>query len=282
MEARLDRHWLVGEPGWWKTSGGSLPDFMAGELQPPLTWVSTTPSVGNFGWCRQRMRPLAWALLLPLAWAPLFLFLTAIPLALPGRTPNDQLTSMLFFSVAWGLVILPILFSRNAQQMSEGGLLELPVDWISLALASAVFPLHLSIDPRVGWVSYALYWAAYIRTVQLVQTTMMSPPSRFLLPIEPEDWVGDLESPWEVFSDKWSRKRLASVGFPNGNLVICGSSRSGQDFLSLAFVHKSGFVQDPFHERTSMEPGLSEFLAKPLPIVGREWPTPLLPISEEE
>ncbi|MCH1592019.1 MAG: hypothetical protein L7R66_03395 [Candidatus Thalassarchaeaceae archaeon] len=244
--------------------------------------MSTTPRVGNFGWCRQRMRPLAWSLLWPLAWSPLFLMLTAIPLALPGRTPNDQIISLTFFSIAWGLVILPILFSRNSQPMSDGSLLALPVDWISLTLASVVFPLHLSIDPRIGWISYALYWVAYIRTIQLVQVAMMTPPARFLLPIEPEDWDGGLDSPWEIDSSTWSRKRLASVKYPNGRLTLSGSARSGQNFLSLAFVHKSGFVQDPFHECSSKEPGLSELLAHSLQVVGRAWPQSLLHISEEE
>ena len=282
MEASLDRNWLLGEPGWWKNSDEIPPDFRAGELPPPLPWVSTTPRVGNFGWCRQRMRPLVWPLLRPLAWAPLFLFLSAIPLALPGRRPNDQITSMFFFSISWGLVFLPILFARNAQPMSEESLLSLPVDWVSLALASAIFPLHLSIDPRIGWLSYAMYWVAYVRTVQLIQAAMMTPPARFLLPIEPDDWSGELGPPWEISSAKWSRKRLASVDLPNGTVVLSGSSRSGQDFLSLAFVHRSGFVQDPFHERSLAESGLAELLAHPLEVVGREWPDSLLPTSEEE
>ena len=142
----MDRNWLLGDPGWWKNSDEKPPDFRAGELSPPLPWASTTPSVGNFGWCRQRMRPLVWPLLRPLAWAPLFLFLSAIPLAIPGRTPNDQITSMFFFSISWRLVFLPILFSRNAQPQSKGSLLSLPVDWVSLVLASAIFPFHLSIQ----------------------------------------------------------------------------------------------------------------------------------------
>ena len=282
MEARLDRHWLLGEPGWWKNSYDPPPDFKAGELNPPLPWISTTPRVGNFGWCRQRMRPLAWPLLRPLAWAPLFLLLSAIPLAIPGRTPNDRITSISLFSISCGLVFLPILFSRNAQPMSEGTLLSLPIDWASFALASAIFPLHLSIDPRIGWLSYALFWVAYVRTVHLVQAAMLIPPARFLLPIEPDDWSGELGPPWEIFSATWSRQRLASADLPNGTVVIAGASRSGQDFLSLAFVHSSGFVQDPFHERYSAESGLSELLAHPLEVVGREWPASLLPASEEE
>ena len=255
---------------------------MPGEDSPPMEWVSTTPSVGNFGWCRQRLRPLAWPLLRPLAWAPLFLLLSAIPLAIPGRTPDDQTVSAFFFLLAWGLVILPLLFSRNSQPMSGRSVLSLPVDWASLMIAFVLFALHIVIDPRLGWFSYGLFWLAYFRTIQLVQNSMMASPSRFLLPVLPEDWEGGLDYPWIVSSDRWSRNRMASARLENGELVLCGSSRSGQDFLSLAFVHKSGFVLDPFHERMSKEPGLSELLSKPLPIVGREWPARFLQFSEEE
>ena len=282
MEASLDRHFLLGEPGWWNSHDELPPDFRVGEIPPSLPWVSTTPRVGNFGWCRQRLRPLVWPLLKPLAWAPLFLLLTAIPLLLPGRTPDDQVTSMFFFSISWGLVVLPILFSRNAQPMSDDSLLSLPVDWPSLALASALFPLHLTIDPRIGWLSYAMYWVAYFRTVQLVQASMLTPPARFLLPIEPEDWSGELSPPWRVSSATWSRKMLASVDMPNGRVILSGSSRSGQDFLSLAFVHKSGFIQDPFHDPSPGGSELSELLADPLAVVGRGWPDSLIISSEEE
>ena len=282
MEASLDRDWLLGEPGWWGILDGPVPDFMPGEASPPMEWVSTSPSVGNFGWCRQRLRPLAWSLLRPLAWAPLFLLLSAVPLAIPGQTPNDQAVSAFFFLLSWALVILPILFSRNSQPTSGGSVLSLPVDWASLSIAFVVFTLHIVIDPRLGWFSYGLFWLAYFRTIQLVQTSMMAPPSRFLLPIQPEDWEGGLDYPWIVSSDRWSRNRIASAKLENGELVLSGSSRSGQDFLSLAFVHKSGFILDPFHERLSKEPGLSDLLSKPLPVVGREWPTRFLQFSEEE
>tara|TARA_B100000575_G_C22885169_1_gene515454 strand:+ start:85 stop:540 length:456 start_codon:yes stop_codon:yes gene_type:complete len=151
-----------------------------------------------------------------------------------------------------------------------------------MTIASVLFALHLVIDPRLGWFSYGLFWLAYFRTIQLVQTSMMASPSRFLLPILPEDWEGGLDYPWVVSSDRWSRNKIASARFENGELVIHGSSRSGQDFLSLAFVHKSGFVLDPFHERLSNEPGLADLLSKPLPVVGREWPARFLQIPEEE
>ncbi len=282
MEANSDHHFLLGDPGWWTTPDELPPDFRIGELPPPITWVSTTPRVGNFGWCRQRLRPLVWSLLRPMAWAPLFLLLSAIPLLLPGRTPDDQITSFFLFSASWGLVLLPILFARNAQPGSEEKLLSVPVDWLSLALASALFSLHLTIDPMIGWLSYVMFWVAYFRTVQFVQAAMLTPPARFLLPIESEDWSGSLRPPWRVSSTSWSRKTLASVDLQNGRVTLSGSSRSGQDFLSLSFVHKSGFLQDPFHDSSPGGSELSELLEEPLGIVGRQWPRSLIISSEEE
>tara|TARA_B100001113_G_scaffold236962_1_gene194841 strand:- start:1397 stop:1732 length:336 start_codon:yes stop_codon:yes gene_type:complete len=111
---------------------------------------------------------------------------------------------------------------------------------------------------------------------------MLTPPARFLLPIEPEDWTGKLNPPWDVSSTSWSRKRLAIADLPNGSAVISGYSRSGQDFLSLSFVHKSGFIQDPFHDSSPGGSELSGLLTDPLAIVGREWPSSLIISSEEE
>ena len=282
MEAGHDRHWLLGDPRWWGIDGENPPDFREGELSPPPSWVSTTPRVGNFGWCRQRYRPLAWSLLRPFAWAPLFLTLSAIPIAFPGRTPDDQIFSLGFFSVCWILVIVPLVLTRNAQPMSEDGILSLPLDWPSLALATAIFPLHFAYDSRIGWVSYALFWFAYIRTVNFVQSSMSVTPARFLLPMDPTDWSGGLQPPWKEHSTTWSTKEIASAKFDTGRLVIAGASRSGQAFLAIAFVHDSGFVHDPFHENLPSDAGLSRILETPPPIVGTEWPSSLLDNTEEE
>ena len=76
--------------------------------------------------------------------------------------------------------------------MSDNSLLSLPLDWNSLAIASILFSLHILVDVRFGWLSYGIFWLAYIRTIQLVQAAMMTPPARFLLPVEPEDWEGSV------------------------------------------------------------------------------------------
>jgi len=111
---------------------------------------------------------------------------------------------------------------------------------------------------------------------------MMAPSSRFLLPIDRQDWEGVLPHPWKVISKQWSRRELANANFENGSISLSGTSRSGQDFLAISFIHKSGFILDPFHDKTSKEDGLTEFLASPIPIVGRQWPTNLIPVLEEE
>ena len=282
MESGRDRNWLLGEPSWWRIEEGTPPDFRPGELAPPETWVSTVPSIGKFGWCRQRYRPLAWSILRPLAWAPLFLAISVVPLAIPGKTPDDQAFSAAFFLFSWILVIAPLAMARNSQPMSHSSLLSLPVDWWSLLLATAIFPLHLFVDPRIGWASYAIYWAAYIRSVQMIQISMAVPPARFLNPIDTNDWEGGLSPPWKEHSNSWRRGELASAGLGGGRFVISGISRSGQDFIAFTFVHKSGFVHDPFHESMPSGKPFSDLLNSPPPIVGIEWSEDFLNLPEEE
>ena len=282
MEASLDKDWLSGEPRWWTPSDFLPHDFRPGELSPPASWVSSTPTSGNSGWIRQRLRPLAWGILRPMAWSPFFLISSVFPLAFPGRTPNDQLFAFAFFISSWLLVTLPLIFSRNAQPMSDPSIKSLPIDWLSIVIASIIFPFHIIVDPVIGWFSYAIFWIAYFRTVSLVQEAIISPPARFLLPIETSDWHGQLEGPWEVLSIDWARRDLAMLICDHGRLVIGGVSRGGHDFLALAFVHKSGFLHDPFHSSTVYCDTLSSTLANPPPIIGKEWPIRFLVVPEEE
>ena len=280
MEASRDGQWLLGEPGWWNLGKEMPADFRAGELAPPEGWVSSTPRVGNFGWIRQRYRPLAWSLLRPMAWAPVFLVATAFPLAFSGLSPNNQGVSLALFASAWALVIIPLLMARNAQPMSDGSILSLPVDWISLGMGAALFPFHILVDARLGWASYSLFWIAYIRTVLRVQEVMKTPPGRFMLPVNPEDWGSEMPEPWELLSESWARRPIASARCSSGRLVMSGVSRGGEEFLALALIHDTGFVLDPFHESLRWDVQLSKLLEKAPPIIGREWPKSFVFSSE--
>lgn len=282
MEAQNDQTWLSGNPKWWGNDQTSIPDYRKGELSPPETWISSTPRIGKFGWIRQRYKPLVWALLRPLAWAPFFLIITIIPLILPGKTPNDQLFSSIFFIIAWSLILFPLLFSRNNQPMSQNDFFTIPIDWLFFSLGLLFFIFHITLDQRIGWFSYLFFWISYIRTVQNVQSIILIPPARFLLPIISKDWTGDLESFWKVDSVLWSKKPLARAKCMDGEIVISGTSRNDTDFLSLAYVHKSGFVLDPFHVNHRENSNIERILSLPPTIIGIEWPLEFINNYEEE
>jgi hypothetical protein len=145
-----------------------------------------------------------------------------------------------------------------------------------------LFLLHILLDPWLGWISYALFWIAYIRTVQKVQDVMITPSARFLLPIVAKDWNIDLPDSWKSRSKRWVSDTIARASCDDGHLVIAGTSRGDSDFLALAFVHRSGFVQDPFHVTLSGNRKLAAVLAEPLPITGTQWPSKFIVSLEEE
>ena len=55
---------------------------------------------------RQRLEPLCPRILYTTAWAPFFLIASAVPLAFPGTTPNDQLVAVSLFSFSWILLVV--------------------------------------------------------------------------------------------------------------------------------------------------------------------------------
>lgn len=282
MEAQKDQNWLSGNPKWWGIEKTSPPDYIKGELSPPETWISSSPRIGKFGWIRQRYKPLVWTLLRPLAWSPFFLIITIIPLIFPGQTPNDRLFSIVFFTIAWCLVFFPLIFSRNNQPMSQNNILTLPIDWLFFTLGLVFFVSHILIDQRFGWISYLFFWISYIRTILNIQSIILVPPARFLLPIISKDWTGNLEHPWKIDSISWSKKILARASSIDGELIIAGISRKGTEFLSLAYLHKSGFIQDPFHYNHEKDRNLEKILSDPPSIIGIEWPTDFIHYNEEE
>ena len=286
MEQGLDGDWLLGESRWWKLSqGGKPPDLRAGEASPPDTWASSFPRKGGRGWIRQRHKPVSSSILLPLAWSPFFLAMTAVPLVFPDRVPYDREVAASLFAISWFLILVPLYMARNDQSMSDDGLFSLPLDWRTFVLAALLFPLHILWDPLLGWISYALFWLAWLRSIGLIQDILSTPPARWLLPIETSGWSSSnlLGPRWEVISENWTTGPMAIARCEHGHLSIGGVSRDGIRFLGLTLVHRSGFVQDPFFESKASHSEVQRILSRP-PVEqeGLEWPKRLIVPDEEE
>ena len=286
MEQGLDGDWLLGESRWWKLSQGRKPpDLRAGEASPPDTWASSFPRKGGRGWIRQRHKPVSSSILLPLAWSPFFLAMTAAPLVFPDRVPYDREVAASLFAISWLLILIPLYMARNNQSMSDDGLFSLPFDWRTFVLAALLFPLHILWDPLLGWISYALFWLAWLRSIGLIQDILSTPPARWLLPIETSGWSSSnlLGPRWEVISENWTTGPMAIARCEHGHLSIGGVSRDGIRFLGLTLVHRSGFVQDPFFESKASHSEVQRILSRP-PVEqeGLEWPKRLIVPDEEE
>ena len=286
MEQGLDGDWLLGESRWWKSSQGEKPsDLRAGETSPPDTWASSSPRKGGRGWIRQRHKPVSSSILLPLAWSPFFLAMTAAPLVFPDRVPYDREVAASLFAISWLLILFPLYMARNDQSMSDDGLFSLPLDWRTFALAALLFSLHILWDPLLGWISYALFWLAWLRSIGLIPDILSTPPARWLLPIETSGWSSSnlLGPRWEVISENWTTGPMAIARCEHGHLSIGGVSRDGIRFLGLTLVHRSGFVQDPFFESKASHSEVQRILSRP-PVEqeGLEWPKRLIVPDEEE
>lgn len=281
MEVGLDHQWLVGEPRWRRLpDDSSQQDTKGGELSPPESWLSTTAQEGGKGWARQRLQPVAPSILMPIAWSPLFLLLSAIPLILPDRLPaDDQSVAALFFTMAWILILVPLYLVRSSQPMSEDALLSLPFDWATFAGASVIFALHILVSPILGWISYALFWVAWLRSFRQIEQILQIPAARWLLPIDQSAWnsSSQLPSEWQVISERWTTGTIARVDCEYGHLAIAGASRGSDRFLALALLDSAGFVHDPFSDGPVGKALAISLLAQP-PIadLGLEWPERLL------
>ena len=281
MEAGLDHQWLVGEPKWRRLpDDSSQQDTKRGELSPPGSWLSTTAQEGGKGWARQRLQPVAPSILMPLAWSPLFLLLSAIPFILPHRLPvDDQSVAALFFTMTWILILVPLYLVRSAQPMSEDALLSLPFDWATFAGASVIFALHILVSPNLGWDSYALIWVASFRSFRQIEQILQIPAARWLLPIDQSAWKSSsqLPSEWQVSSERWSSGSFARVGCEYGHLASAGASRGSDRFLALALLDGAGFVHDPFSDGpVGKALAISLLSQPPVADLGLEWPKRLL------
>ncbi len=271
MQASQDRLWLSGEEGW----RGRAKQSSEGTSDLPESW-NTPSEKSSTGWLRQTLRPVGIKILFPLAWSPFFLLITAVPLALPNRTPvDDQITAAGFFAVSWLLILIPLFLIRYSQPTDVVSIHTLPLDWPTFALASAIFGLHLAIHPAFGWISYALFWIAWFRTYGMIRDVVTSPAGRWLLPVDSSDWKSSahIREGWQIKSEFWTSGPIAVLNADSGQITLTGVSRGNDRFISIALIGHSGFVHDPF-----ADPSSRTKLSEPQVMnSGLDWPSRLLP-----
>ncbi len=258
---------------------------------PPSGWTSTTPRVGGHGWMRQRLKHPATLLLLPFAWSAFFLLITVVPLLFPGRTADDQTVALVLFGVAWALLLLPLYIIRSKQPTSAHHRIRFrlhPFALDTFLLGVVLFILHIVIDPRIGWISYALFWIAWARTIARTGAAFESGAVRWLLPVDVANWStsAGVTTGWSVENEAWRIGPLAylDVDFPRGwSARLFGIERSGCSFAAFVITDRNGFLLDPFIDRLIGDMSLTEGLHEPpLSFEGEVWPERFLRSSEEE
>ena len=284
MEAHGDRNWLRGDPAWWDMQRThNVPLIRNSEMHFP-PGMATPTFEHRFGWARQRMRPLAWPILKPVAWSPFFLISSIFPLIFTGRTPDDQIVSGVLFIISWILLIVPVSNARNAQPTSSDVFIILPIDWILLAIGGVLFLAHIYYSSMLGWAAYAVFLIAFIRSIEMISEVFSIPPARIILPIHKSSWdSGKLSDEWQVYSEIWNRGKIASVPLGEGEMVLYGLSRANMDYISLSYICKFGFVQDCLFEGHKFSGDIMRVIGG-LQFISpdTEWPIGLIVSDEEE
>ena len=284
MEAHGDRNWLRGDPVWWGLETKQKPPLIRNlEISIP-SGMGAPSSEHRFGWARQRMRPLAWSILKPVAWSPFFLISSIFPLVFTGNTPDDQFVSGALFVISWTLLIVPVSNARNAQPTSSDNFLILPIDWAFLSLGCLLFLAHIYYSPLLGWVAYAVFLTAFLRSIMMISEVFSIPPARIMSPLEKSSWDSRaLPERWEINSRSWSKGKISSTPIGEGKLVLYGHTRQYTDFISISYICKFGFVQDCLFES---HPHSDEIIAVleelQFDFSQVEWPIELIAFDEEE
>ena len=284
MEAHGDRNWLRGDPVWWGLETKQKPPLIRNlEISIP-SGMGAPSSEHRFGWARQRMRPLAWSILKPVAWSPFFLISSIFPLVFTGNTPDDQFVSGALFVISWTLLIVPVSNARNAQPTSSDNFLILPIDWSLLSLGCLLFLAHIYYSPLLGWVAYAVFLTAFLRSIMMISEVFSIPPARIMSPLEKSSWDSRaLPERWEINSRSWSKGKISSTPIGEGKLVLYGHTRQYTDFISISYICKFGFVQDCLFES---HPHSDEIIAVleelQFDFSQVEWPIELIAFDEEE
>ena len=284
MEAHGDRNWLRGDPVWWGLETKQKPPLIRNlEISIP-SGMGAPSSEHRFGWARQRMRPLAWSILKPVAWSPFFLISSIFPLVFTGNTPDDQFVSGALFVISWTLLIVPVSNARNAQPTSSDNFLILPIDWALLSLGCLLFLAHIYYSPLLGWVAYAVFLTAFLGSIMMISEVFSIPPARIMSPLEKSSWDSRaLPERWEINSRSWSKGKISSTPIGEGKLVLYGHTRQYTDFISISYICKFGFVQDCLFES---HPHSDEIIAVleelQFDFSQVEWPIELIAFDEEE
>ena len=286
MKGTRDSEWMRGQALWYPASESS-PEHLVGEENPGENWDIASGSEVGRGWMRQRLQPLGPRILYTTAWAPFFLIASAIPLAFPGRTPDDQLVAISLFSASWFLLLLGFRKLQDGLPIPVEGLLKkfYPFDIVLMLPAAIVFLLHILIDSRLGWLSFLLFAIAQYRTIQNLISVAGENSARWLLPINPDDYSE------AVLNDGWMG---VSTNFRNGTLArwegtlpeytanLIGVTRGDSSFVAFTLLHRIGTIHDAFSDTFVSDHRFATLLSSPpLLIAGEAWPERFLATTDE-
>ena len=202
-----DADWIHGRPEWWRSTAGRPPKRTFGawgtalddgektspiplqfqwELDPSKEWKLADRKHGGKGWMRQRFKPPARSILLPCSWSLFFLISTVIPLVIPGQTPNDQGVAAILFLCAWSLIFIPAWMTQNEMPRGRGWLVGQKTI-ILFSIGALVFPLHIIVNTKIGWISYTFFCLAWYTQIRHFQNGFRIPSNRWG---EPDDLAG--------------------------------------------------------------------------------------------
>lgn len=302
MAEVTDAEWLLGAPDWWPSTAGSkprrkhgmigaeidegveaseVPDLFSWETFPSENWTISDYTKGGVGWLRQRFKPPARTVLIPCSWSLFFFVASVVPLVFPGNTSDDQMAALGLFITGWAMTILPAWNAMNILPSEPSRLFGIDT-WIPVLLGGAMFPLHILIDPRIGWISYAALLYGWWRLMQRFQSGFGAPSNRWLLPFDVTDWENvTLSQEWEKDSNRWRNGPLAHHK-EETNLRLYGISRGKYRFIALHYIHDSGWLNDPFSNSAENNLDIQQYLENPpLDECTLSWPHQFLRQKDE-
>lgn len=236
---------------------------------------------------RQRLAPLGPRILYTTAWAPFFLLASVAPLAFPGRTPDDQSVTTALFAISWALLLVPFLRLKDGlpNRASKSVLDLYPFDAPYIALGALIFPLHILIDTRIGWLSFAFFALAQYRTIRNFTDCAGRNTARWLLPIESDDFASEILAPgWVADSSAFRNGPLAHWGgaLPDYAADLIGATRGDSTFVAFTLKHRGGTLHDPFSDHLVSDPAFEGLLASPPLVIGGEaWAERFKPADEQ-